>query len=115
MDDVWTPVQVSIVPSEAMALEFHASEVTATDKEVRGEETTKESYVGGSVIFRGSCSNSSSGELRLMLPTAPERLKEGSIEATSLSPTAKGTLAPDKEGGLMGDPDVFLMRQSARL
>jgi hypothetical protein len=112
VQNVWTPVDVSIMPSEALALEFHASEVMATDKEVRGDETMKESFVGGSVTFRGSCSSSVSGEIRLMLPSPPERLQEGSVEIAPLSAIAVGTLAPEKEGGFMGDPQVFLMKRA---
>lgn len=112
VEDVWTPVDVQVAPSEAITLEFHASEVLATDKEVRGDEMTKESFVGGPVTFRGSSSSSGSGELRLMLPATPERLQEGALE---LAPDASAPSVPDREGGVMGDPDIFLMRRSARL
>lgn len=115
VDNVWTPVEVEVAPSEAVALEFHASEVSAADKEVRGDEVIQENFVGGSVTFRGSCGSSVSGDVRLMLPPAPERLQEGRIEAAPEPSNASSTAAPDREGGVMGDPDVFLMRQSARL
>jgi hypothetical protein len=107
-------VPAEAVHTEGWAFEFYADEIVLEERHMRGrDEGVVDRQASGPVAFRGWRHGSLGSEMRLVLPPIPQRHKEGDLE-TYLSVDVDD---PKFQVGITiyGDPDVLILRPSARL
>lgn len=107
-------VPADTVESEAWALDFHADQTALEERYTRGREDIAESrHLLGPITFRGWRHCASGNQLRLVLPPLPQKHNEGDLEIASINERDNKKFQVGKT--IDGDPDVLILRASARL
>jgi len=112
VEDEWEPIQVQPRKLPAWEFTFCADNVVVEERHARGEDSTTDRQVGSEIAFQGWRHSPMGGEVRLVLPPLPDRHVEGDID---LGPVLNEPPAAEGATNFLGDPEVIVLRPTARL